>query len=180
MFEVYERGHTIYVNLPPQSLQVIQINKKAELDYQAPAFYDRPDLAIGDQGVFIGKTLSEVGMALDGKDWIRPWETAEVRRAERIPVTIIIHNLGKQSDEPAIVKLMYNRQGNWVEVDQQTIFSFVSSDDLDPGKAIIELGWKPIGIGEYQLIVQVEYKNPQLEINHRNNILVKRVKVKPR
>lgn len=179
-FEIYERGQTEWVSLPPRSTQVIEISKKEDLEYPVPAFHDRPDLAIGDQDIFVGKTRDEV-LSSDSEStlkWLPPWKLVALRsRTERpIPITVVVHNLGKSCSDPAVVNLLYNRRGKWVQVDQATISEFEAADDLIPGKAVVELEWRPISAGTYQVIIQVEYEPPQMEITHQNNVLVKSVK----
>lgn len=178
--EIYERGQTVQLKLPSQSVQVIEIDKKGELKYSIPAFYDRPDLAVGEQDVFIGKTPAEVegsGEIWGWKDMMRK-EPETVKTAKETPITVVVHNLGKQSQNPIVVKLLYNRSGKWVEADQAVLTEFETSDELAPSKAVAELKWRPISSGDYNIIIQVEYQTPQMEITHRNNVLVKSVRAK--
>jgi hypothetical protein len=179
-FEIHERGQTEWVGLPPRSTQVREISKKGDLEYPVPAFHDRPDLAIGDQDIFVGKTRDEV-LNPDSEPalkWLPPWKLIALRsRVGRpIPITVVVHNMGKSCTDPAVVNLLYNRRGKWVQVDQASISEFETTDDLIPGKAVVELKWQPISLGTYQIIIQVEYEPPQMEITHQNNVLVKSVK----
>ncbi len=171
-FPLTERGQEIDVPLLPRRAQVIEIVKQGKLANGVPAFHDRPDLAIGDQDVRIGEGEKKRG-------WVPPWETVVVPLGKEVPVTVWVHNIGRQPTPSAIVTLWERRGDKWQTVGRANVPPLRAPDDLTPSHHEVRLRWRPQRAGEHLLRVEVGAQFHVQEITHRNNLVLRKVQILP-
>ncbi len=165
-----ERGEELTVRLLPRRVQVIEVKKQSALPWPVPAFSDRPDLAAGDQDVRVGKTAAQEG-------WLPPWQPAVVRSAHEVPVTVVVHNIGRHPTPAAVVTLWERQKGRWEPVTRAKVPVLKASDDLSPSSHTITLRWRLGQTGEQLLRVTVEPMNHCYEITRSNNVIHRSVRV---
>ena len=175
-FEMVERGTGVEVELPARSVQVIEISRRSGPEPGLSDLTDRADLAVGAQDVFVGRAVDEA-KAFD--DWLRPWEAQVVKAAEGVPVTVVVHNIGRRAANPSVVKLQARQDGDWIEVASAEVPALEAPNDLLPRRSMVELSWRPPAAGEYELEVSVAPVPGQPEITGRNNAVLARVRVEP-
>ncbi len=168
--DVTERGEGVAVQLLPRRVQVIEVKKQSALSSPVPAFWDRPDLAVGDQDVRVGNTTTQEG-------WLPPWQPRFVRFAHEVPVIVTVYNIGKHSTPPAIVTLWAQQKGQWQPVTKVEVPVLKAPDDLSPSSHTVTLRWRPKQTGEWLLRVTVEPMTPCHEITRRNNAVFFRVRL---
>jgi len=171
--ELRERGQEVAVRLLPQTVQVIEMVKQGELSNPLPDFYDRPDLAVGDQDIFVGKEAEQIRKRLG---WQRPWEAAEAVWKREIPVTVFVHNIGRRPSPPARVSLWEAEKGHWKLVAEAKIPPLEAPDDLRPRQIAVSLRWRPSMPSSAILRVTVKPLTQCYEITQLNNEVIKRVK----
>ncbi len=167
-----ERGQEIPIPLPSRKVAVIELSKGDELPQPVPAFHDRPDLAIGDQDVFIGEREHQSRQ-------VRPWQDLTVPTNKEVRVMVVVHNIGCHKAPSCLVQLWVNDKGGWLLVGKAKGPSLDAPNDLTPRRYSVPFRWRPSSAGERLLKVTVTPLEACHEITRRNNSLVRKVQVIP-
>jgi len=173
LFDVTDRGTPVDLSIPARSVQVVEISQRASLPQSASDLVDRPDPAVGDQDLLVGITPDQLDTM---KDWIRPDRQVEVKLTDAIPVTIVVHNLGRRGVDHVRVKLVQHRQEELIDV-AETEVSLKGLDGLEPSRKAIVFKWNPGKAGDYKLQVVLEPVPSQREITRVNNTFTRAVRV---
>lgn len=169
-FALTERGQEVAIPLAHGKTHIVEVIKQSELPNPVPEFYDRPDLAIGDQDVRIGEGEGR-------KQWIQAWQVVKVPLGSEVPITVTVHNIGHRFAPAAKVSLVENQSGKRRLVSKVIIPSLPPPDDLSPSCHKIVFKWCPSRVGECLLEVTVELVNGEHEITTRNNVVQRKVRV---